>query len=235
MVGRLFYIRGVAGSTREIFYGILSEQTPDSITIGLVATYLSYVHLNLQSPSNRSHHTKNWDRVFNVNENKLYGSKILPEMKVWSFGCDEFLRCFPVKKIVFRCVHNVKIVFWIYKRLGSIVTCYKNNAECYVNQTRFVSVKNTECDNFFLISGSFHPRLNTYKWFNEHNGFNSLSMLDFDLFQKHYFKMLNYNLISYQFISNLILNRPEPNIIQQLLQFWIVVTLKNQHRGILLY
>lgn len=46
--------------------------------------------------------------------------------------------------------------------------------------------------------------------------------------------MLNYNLISYQFISNLILNCPEPNSIQQL-QFWVGVTLKNQHRGILLY
>lgn len=34
VAGRLFYFRGVAGSTREIFYDILSEQTPDSTTIG---------------------------------------------------------------------------------------------------------------------------------------------------------------------------------------------------------
>lgn len=30
----LVFIRGVAGSTRKIFYDFLSEQTPDSITIG---------------------------------------------------------------------------------------------------------------------------------------------------------------------------------------------------------
>lgn len=104
----------------------------------------------------------------------------------------------------------------VYKRLESIVTCYKNNAECYFNQTRFVSVQNTVCNHFFVLSGSFHPRLNTYKWLNEHNGFNPVCLILIFFHQKHHFKMLNYNLVSYQFISNVILNCPEPNSTQQL-------------------